>query len=48
MSARATNLAILVLLVVELASGVGSYLAGAPTGAGCCGRTASAGSASSC
>ena len=32
MSARATNLAILVLLVVELASGVGSYLAGSPDG----------------
>ena len=32
MSARATNLAILVLLVAELASGVGSYLAGSPGG----------------
>lgn len=33
MSARATNLSIFVLLLVELASGVGSYFAGSPGGA---------------
>ena len=33
MSARATNLAIFALLLLELASGVGSYLTGSPEGA---------------
>ena len=33
MSARATNLAIFALLLLELASGVGSYLTGSPDGA---------------
>ncbi len=33
MSARATNLAIFALLLLELASGVGSYLTGSPRGA---------------
>ena len=33
MSARATNLSIFALLLLELASGVGSYLTGSPDGA---------------